>query len=435
MNETKWATLFVLALFVTSIVPVVAAEEGSDKVGMTLETEAKTEVKGRMNNDAFEKAREELKTRAEAQREELKSKRLEARAKVETGRKNLRELQLNMKEEFKVDQERLKALREEYKEKRQEFREMGEKERKALSDIRGDLRKCGRSDTPECKDIRAKVRGQATSFLSHKLELIIGVLGEARVRVEDNADAVAEIDALVAETAAAQAIVATLDETITKEELKEASQIVKEIGHKARAAIKKGVGKKASQRIGGIIEKMNHLSRKFDRMIERLEAQGKDTGAAEAKNAEFNAKLDAAAKLHAEAKTLFESGDHAGAAEKIRAAHAEIKTAHQILMGLMHEIRGIGGSDVLEEESEEAEEETEASQETSISASTVLSTSAGGASTAVEGATSTEAGVTASTGTESTSTDVSAETSTSADVMTSSEVVVEASTDTSIVVG
>ena len=374
MNWTKMAALFVLALFVISVVPIVAAEEGSDSGSGDTTVEAMAETSAETGADtedaAFHRSREALKTQAETKRAELRAKREGAREAFKTDIKALKVRQEELERELRSNRERMKQIREEYKSKRGELKDQREAARISLGEARAELRDCAGKDTEGCKQARANAKVHASAFLNRAAEHIISVLEQARERVEasdmtdaQKAEVMAEIEEALVEIAAAKENIASLGEDATKEDLKDAAQIIREAWHKAKKGIKHGVGQVASHRIGGVIVKMEHLEDKFDRVITRLEKAGKDTSAAEAKRAEFEAKLDAAEKLHAEAKALFESGDHSAAAEKIRAAHAELKAAHEILKGLVQEIRGIGGGKALEEESEEAEEESDEADE------------------------------------------------------------------------
>lgn len=358
MKWNKLAALFVLAVFVTSILPFAAAEDGGVEDDVEVETRADSNV-GKRNVES----REDVKTRADEKRAELMAKRTEARAKIDAKRASMRERFEAKRTEHKMRKELYQQL----KEKRNELKDAREAKRAALGEIRGELRNCIASDSEECQKTRANARAHAKGFLTTASEHIIAVLQKARERIENSdmgadakATALAEIDAALAEIDAAQEAVASLGDDATREDLKDAAQIIREASHKAQKGIKKGIGIVASKRIGGVIVKMERLSDKFERMIAHLEKKGKDTSAAEAKQVEFEAKLDAAEALHAEAKALFESGDHAGAAEKIRAAHAELKAAHEMLKALVHEIRGIGGTEELEDASEESEEESDA---------------------------------------------------------------------------
>lgn len=364
MNKNKWTALFVLAVFLVSVVPFAAAEEASVEVETSADAEAQLMTK--RVGEQYDATRNERIASAETRRLELQAKRADARANIDVRRGAIKQ----RFEELRQARQMRKELYQELKEKRSELKQERETARIALGDQREKLRTCKGSDTAECDMSRKEARANAATFLNRAAEHILALLQQAKERVENSdlsadekAKLTAEIDANLAEVDAALQAVSLLGENATKEDLKEASQVIRDAWQDAKKGIKHGVGKVASKRIGGVIVKMERLSAKFDRVIARLEAAGKDTGAAEAKKAEFDAKLDAAAALHAEAKALFEAGNHPAAAEKIRAAHAELKAAHEILKGIVQEIRGIGGSKDLEEEAEESEEETE-TQET-----------------------------------------------------------------------
>ena len=360
MNGTKWATLIVLALFLGSIMPFVAADEGRDEGTAEDVPEATLYTEESNEGKRFESAREEMKIRAEAKRAELQTKRTAMQEKNEAKRSALRARFEAAKEARTMKRETFQQ----FKEQRQQIKQDREAARTQLGEVRDTLRDCGAQDTPECEAARGKARDASRTFLTKAAEHIIAVLERTRERVEASdlsaeakAELIADIDAKLAEVAAAQESVSSLGADATKQDLKDAAQIIRDVWNDSKKSIKKGVSKAASHRIGGVIQKMDHLDDKFDRVITQLKKQGKDTSSAEAKTAEFEAKLEAAEKLHAEALALFESGDHPAAAEKIRAAHAELKAAHLMLKGIVQEIRGIGGSKDLENESTHADED------------------------------------------------------------------------------
>ncbi len=374
MNKTRWSALVVLALFVVSIIPAVAANgdevDGNDTKVVTGEaTAAKdtkkeiTDTKKEITQERYHEAREELKQRAEEQRDALKMKREEARTAHKEQKEEWKARHERVKEEIKVDKERLKEFRTEFKEKRDQIKSEREAARTALGEVRQKIRECAGDKSEECQDARKKARGHSRTFLNRASEHIITVLERARERVEgsemsadEKAKVLAEIEAAFADVAAAKESSATLGENASKQDIQEVSALIKSSWHESKSIIKKGIGKTASHRIGGVVQKMEHLATKFDRVIARLEKAGKDTGAAKAKKDDYNAKLAAAKKLHEEAKALFEAGNHPAAAEKIRMAHKELKAAHEILKGVVQEIRGIGGGKDLESESGEAAE-------------------------------------------------------------------------------
>jgi hypothetical protein len=356
MNGTKWATLIVLALFLGSIVPFVTADEGeTGSAEETMETTAVADNGGKR----ISATREEMQQRAEAKRAELQAKRTAMQEKNEAKRSALRARFEAAKEARAMKRETFRQ----FKEQRQQIKQDREAARAELGAVRETLRECGAKDTAECEAARNKARGASRAFLTKAAEHIIAMLERTRERIEASqmkddvkAQMLADIDAKLAELGAAQETVASLGDDATKQDLKDAAQIIRDAWKDSKKSIKNGIGKVAGQRIGGVIHKMDHLDDKFDRVIAQLKKQGKDTSLAEAKTAEFEAKLEAAEKLHAEAMALFESGDSSGAAEKLRAAHVELKAAHVMLKGIVQEIRGIGGSKDLEQESEHADE-------------------------------------------------------------------------------
>ncbi len=359
MKATKWASLFVIALFAISMVPFVAADEGSD--ASTESTDVEQDNLKEVSQTSFNTKREELKAQAEVRRKALMAKRTEVRAKLDAERIDLKAMHEQMRIQYRADREKLHAIRVEYKEKRDQLKEERRTARDQLQTDRTAMREVCKADpnSEGCKDAKMQTRVHAREFLTKVLDNVLAMLSRAAERVEG--EKAEKIDAAIADVTAAKEAVAALPDDATKEQIQEATQMVRETTHNARDAIHDVVGEAIGQRIGGVMKQLERLEAKFDKVITRLKNAGKDVSDVEAKHAEFTAKLDAAKAAHSEAQILAQNGDRAGAAQKLREAHAALKDAREILRNLVHEIRGIGGGAELEEESEPAEETSTAS--------------------------------------------------------------------------
>ncbi|MEM2916316.1 MAG: hypothetical protein QXT19_03095 [Candidatus Woesearchaeota archaeon] len=359
MNMNKFVALVVLALFVASIPPFVVAKDQRQGQGGNEGAVVAAEQRG-AGSSAFEKSREEMRARAQKMREELQQKREEVRTALRERKESLR----TVYEEAKLRREERRELHKQFKEQRQQIKADREAARTEIGQTREQVRNCvGKSDEA-CVQARIKAKVAAGKFLTKSAEHIIALIEKAKERVEasalsdeEKANRIAALDAVLVDVDAAQQATASLGENATKEDLKEGAQMIRDVWARARKEIKNCVGLAVSSRIGGILVKMEKLSTKFDRVIEKLQAKGKDTSSAEAKKAEFQAKLDSAKALQNEAKALFESGDHDAAAQKIQAAHAELKAANELLRGIVQEICGIGGEKELEETPAESNEQ------------------------------------------------------------------------------
>lgn len=371
MKGTKMAALFVLALFVVSIVPFVAAEQGGNgqgaMAGASEESEAASDVTAEQVSEKqseFEKSREELKGRAEKMREDLKQKREQVRTEVKGARKALREQYQDLKEQRGELREDRKELHKQWKEKRGELKQEREQARTELNAEKEALSGCKGSDSANCQEARANAKVQSGKFLNSASQHIIALIESAKERIqlsklsdEEKASLIASLDADLADLDAAQQSIAAIDGNSTKEDIKAAADIVKQSWGKAKNDIKDAMSAVVSTRVSGIEVQMEKLAARFDNAIAKLEAQGKDVTAAKAKEAEFKAKLDSAKALQEQARTLIASGDRAGANEKLKAAHAELKSANEMLRGIVQEIRGMGGDKELEDEPDEQEPE------------------------------------------------------------------------------
>jgi chromosome segregation ATPase len=363
MKGTKLAALFVLALFVVSIVPFVAAEQGGNGPGPIAGAQEESEdtsdvTAGQVSEKqaAFEKSREELKARADQMREELKQKRETVRAEIKGARKTLQEDYQQLKEQRGELREDRKELHKEWKGKRTELKQEREQARAGLGDAKAALKDCKGSDSANCQEARKNAKVESGKFLNAASQHIIALIESAKERIqlsklsdEEKASLTASLDADLADIDAAQQSVANIGENSTAQDLKDAAQIIKQSWGKAKNDIQDAMRAVVSTRVSGIGVQMEKLATKFDNAIAKLEAKGKDVTAAKAKQAEYQAKLDSAKALQEQAQILVTSGDRAGANEKLKAAHAELKAANDMLRGIVQEIRGLGGEKELEE--------------------------------------------------------------------------------------
>ena len=364
MKGTKLAALFVLALFVVSVVPFVAAEQGGNgqgaMAGVSEQSEGASDVTTEqvsVEQAAFEKSREDLKARAEEMRAGLKQKREQVRAEVKGARKALREEYQDLKEKRGELREDRKELHKQWKGQRTELKQEREQARTELGDAKAVLKDCKGSDSSNCQEARTKAKVQSGKFLNSASQHIIALIESAKERIqlsklsdEEKASLIASLDADLNDIDAAQQSIAAIDGNSTKEDIQAAADIVKQSWGKAKNDIKDAMSAVVSNRVGGIEVQMEKLAAKFENAIAKLEAKGKDVTAAKAKQAEYQAKLDSAKTLQEQARTLIASGDRAGANEKLKAAHQELKSANDLLRGIVQEIRGMGGEKELEEE-------------------------------------------------------------------------------------
>ncbi len=372
MKGAKMWAFAVLALFVVSLATFAAAEEANES--------AETDDDAQVDDDdeqveateqvsagsAFEKSRQERLQVAEKMREELKAKREGVRAEIEAERQSFQAKYQALKEERKELREERKQLIQQWKEKRGELKSEREQARAELGDAKGKLSECRGSDSADCQEARTKAKVQAGKFLTKASAHVVAVLEKAKERIQDSAlseeekaGLIATLEADVAEMDAAEEAAAALGENATKEDLKAAADTVKQLWGKTKDDIKTAMGAVVSNRVGGIVVKMDKLAAKFDRVAAKLEAKGKDVSVLKAKQAEYQAKLDSAKALQEEARAMIASGDRSGANEKLKAAHQELKAANELLRGIVQEIRGAGGEQELESEPAESNEASE----------------------------------------------------------------------------
>ncbi|MBI4145150.1 hypothetical protein HY493_03010 [Candidatus Woesearchaeota archaeon] len=323
MDWKQLSVLMVLALFVMSAIPAVFADEGSDDgsddAGNETEIESGTEV------DAASEGGTDGTDDRSGPRDRMK----EAREKL------------------------LKA------------------EKRAL-EARKDVREAKR----DFQKARAKLHsGGATladkqEFLLASVDKIIELLNGLKEKVEaseveDKDEILADIDAAIENMTEAQATVEALDpETATREELRAAAKELQDAWKDARHVLKRGAGHVVNKRVGNVVERMEHLAEKLDRILAHLGGKGYDVSVATDLKAEFDVKL-ASAKTHWESsKELFngEDKDVQAANDEMKLAGADLKEAHRILNEIVKAIRGSTESGALEEAEDAAAEAPEAEE-------------------------------------------------------------------------
>lgn len=298
MNMRKLSAMLVLALFVISVVPAVFAHEGDDGSDESTET---TE-----------------------------------------GKESLRDKMLEEREKMRDTKTRVLEAHEKVMKARASF-----------------------------LDARIKIRsGQATTvdkqdFLLAAADKVIELLNDLKVKVEasddeDKAETLAEIDASIEAMTSAKATVEGIDtETATREEIRAAAGELRDAWNDAQKVLRKGAGHVVNKRVGNVIQRMDHMDDKLDKILERLAAKGYDVSAAAALTAEFDAKIESAEAHHEKSKELFEAGSIQEANVEMRAAMADLKDAHNLLKDIVKSLRESTQGNALAEAEEQADDSIE----------------------------------------------------------------------------
>jgi|GEM_PF-6909742 len=252
----------------------------------------------------------------------------------------------------------------------QAAREKMQQTREKIADTRANALQA-RADFAEA---RAKIAGgrgtpaEKQDFLLAATDKVLELLNSLREKVEasdvDDKDAkLAEIDAAIEAMVSAQATVDALDpETATREEIRAAAAELRDAWQEAQQVLRKGVGHVVNKRIGNVVERMESLSDKLDRMLENLEGRGFDVSVAADLKVDFDAELASANGNWERAKELFDAGSVQEANAAMRAAHQDLKEAHRILKEIVKSIRASTSGSALEDAEDEADDDAESEE-------------------------------------------------------------------------
>lgn len=420
MNTKRILAVFVLAVFLISLMPMAFAKE---ELRDTEKRIAAATIKAaRQSNLTLEELKEKLGSKVEAVREHQKDqlmiavdkckeknlsadlceKKYEKRiALVEKlGEKDLGRLDkiLENKAKHEADFEKLKNSSEfrQYKEEhaykarvivkeklenaRDKFANAKEKysdakeryhdARLKFNETKEKLAECKDTNSTECAQLRAEIIAKAKEQLLKTADLMIEHLDKLKSKVEASEDLSEEeakeiIEKIDAQIAEIEAIKVKIETAATKEEVAAAA---KELRSKL-ASLKKisdvHAGRVVNARIGGIIVKSKQLETKLNSILERMAEKGKNTSAIDPLIADFNAKLNEARTHYnlsiekfKEAKaTDTPNSDLINEAQgHMKEAHNALQDAQKILKDIVKAIKDADGGEELEEDDEDEDE-------------------------------------------------------------------------------
>ncbi|MBU1199316.1 MAG: hypothetical protein KKF46_04285 [Nanoarchaeota archaeon] len=247
--------------------------------------------------------------------------------------------------------------------------------RNEFNGLKGELQEC-RDSGEDCSDLESQILEKAKENLLGIADRLIQHLEKIKSRLEseDNVEAVeaseaiAEIDALIAELEDAKVDV---EAATNKEELDVAAKTIRDIWNDIKGKAAHHAERVIWGSVKGIFKKSELLEDRLDKVLERLEEKGIDTSDLEDLLDQFSGYIDDARSkmaeaddLFAEAKDLRSQDDTEGAKEALeqakaltREAHQSLKDAHRVLMQIVKEINQNGESFDPEEIDDEEEVE------------------------------------------------------------------------------
>ncbi len=226
----------------------------------------------------------------------------------------------------------------------------------------------------ECNITEEDMINSAKNFLGNSADAIIEHLTKVKSKVEENEDLaeeeanemIAKIDAKIAEIQAAKE---QAQNATTKEEIREAAKKINAAWKNIKILTQIHATALINARVGGIIVKSEHLKEKLEKILARMEENGKNVDDIKPMIDEFEAKLKLAQEKYEAAvqkyKEFWMSEDKPEAKEKLEEAKSLMEEAKEALKETNEKLRDIikaikekNGEQEIEEENEDNQTET-----------------------------------------------------------------------------
>jgi hypothetical protein len=254
-------------------------------------------------------------------------------------RENLRE---ERKHILKETREQREALREQAKERYNEVRDQYNATREKLEEARQDCAE----NTTECHRVRT---GEAKTFLLSSTEMVLSALNRVKSEIlantdlsnETKNDLLDEIDARIIEVESAKAVIGDLSANVTQEEVKNATETIREAWKETRVTLKWSVGYILNARLANILERTDDLSRRMHEARDRLAAKGKNVSSIDEKMADFDAKLAQAKAEWNIAEDIMNNATPTTVDEAAKQAHEHVVKAQQLLKEVRDDFQAV----------------------------------------------------------------------------------------------
>mgnify|MGYP001582418268 FL=1 len=211
----------------------------------------------------------------------------------------------------------------------------------------------------------------ADIMIEHFEKMKSKVESNDRLSDEEQNKTIAWIDAKIAE---ANAVKAKIESAQTKDELVAAAKELQDLWANSKVKAKGYVGRVVTDKFAGILQQSKQLEVKLDRVLEKMESNGKDTAEVKGLVDKFHADIKAAEDHFKAAKEKFQSMEDSeesdvpsgyealkGEAEsEIREAKKSLDSARDTLRQILEKVRAANGDEELasttDDEVEEAAE-------------------------------------------------------------------------------
>ncbi len=386
--RNKLSALFVLSMFLLSMIPLAFAENtakaepmlyraGDTSAGDAQDNETETgETDTAAEEPVIAPVAISAKQRVRTAVKDAKTDAVSVKARVRTTvRERLAEAPVALKRN--IVEAQLTKARDQYELFKQRYLTAKEKyttQKARFLEAKDAYKNCKGSDSTECGEKRDQIRSQAKPHLVNAADLVLNELEKTKAKVqasedlseEEIAEIVADIDENIQEVEDAKAVIDSLDDDSTNQEINEAAKTIRNAWQKAKMALKKHAGRLVNARLGNIIHRTEMLEKRFYTARDNLVERGLDVSALDDSLEEFSAHLDTAADKYLKARSLWSDANTSGevddAASQVKGlldeAKDELKEAKDLLRDIVREIKQLnnGELDITGEDVEETGE-------------------------------------------------------------------------------
>jgi len=280
-------------------------------------------------------------------------KRAEKWAKLRSDKRFAKFKKINRFKARKIAAAKLSKVRADYLKAKDRYvnlrRELKE-HRNKIKEARRILAECKDVDTPECKDKLAKLREDAKAYVLKSADAIIAHLERLKLRVEENEyltddEAQEMLDKLNEKIAEIEEAKKKIETAESREEIIEAAREINAVWKKAKIYSVESLVREANARIGGIIVKSELLELRLDKVLERMEENGKDISEVRSMIDEFNTYIEKAKENFEKAQEKFEAArkeaDEKRRLEILQEGHGFVLEARKHLLEANAKVREI----------------------------------------------------------------------------------------------
>ena len=322
----KSATVFVLMLFILSIVPMAFAEDAAvggdittkvevddDSTDVEVEVEAKTETTSEKESDedSFEDEKEAFKEEKGSFKGELKEFKGQMKEKNEAMKESFKEQRQFTKEQVEQLRERMNEAKNNYEQARERYKE----QKDDLKDLRDEFKSCKESDESEnCVKVRKNVNTGVKNHLAKTIELIDNSIARLREHVnsstvlsdEEKKSALDSINKLEEQVTAEKDKVAAMGDDVSKEDLKVAVKELKQLWQDVSKQQRRIVAMLTSSKLDNLVEKQKEIATSMQKRIDDAKAKGLDTTELESILVQFNTSVAKVEESQKTARTFWQ---------------------------------------------------------------------------------------------------------------------------------